>query len=394
MRFPTIALSLPALLIASCGSAQSGDSATQAARETGQTTRTPSETVGPFAVTEHGTFDEPWGIAFAPGTEVIFITEKGGTMKFVDLPSGRVGTVTGVPEVAYGGQGGFGDVAFLESEASDTLDRRTIYLTWAAAAGEGRRAQMGRGTLICEEADACRIEGLQVIWRQEPAVNSPGHFSHKIAFSPDGEHLFLSSGDRMQGEPAQDLSNNLGKVLRLNLDGTPAEGNPFAERGGVSREIWSYGQRNILGLEFDPGGQLWGLEHGPRGGDELNRIERGNNYGWPVRSNGDDYSGRPIPDHTADDGFAKAAIGWTPVIAPGDFIFYSGERWPEWRGQALIANLGSQSLVRVSLDGNQGTEEARTDFGHRLRDIVEAPDGSIYVVEDGEGGRLLQLTPG
>jgi glucose/arabinose dehydrogenase len=389
MKIPTIALSLSALAIASCGSAQSGDSTPEAT----QTTRAPSETVGPFAVTEHGTFDEPWAIAFAPGTEVLFVTEKGGTMKFVDLPSGRVGTVTGVPEVAYGGQGGFGDVAFLESEASDTLDRRTIYLTWAANAEGGRRAEMGRGTLVCEEADACRIEGLQVIWRQQPAINSPGHFSHKIAFSPDGEHLFLSSGDRMQQDPAQDLSNSLGAVLRLNLDGTPAEGNPFAERGGVSREIWSYGQRNVLGLEFDLDGQLWGLEHGPRGGDELNRIERGNNYGWPVRSNGVNYDGRPIPDHSADDGFVKAAIGWTPVIAPGDFIFYSGELWPEWRNQAVIANLGSQSIVRVSLDGNEGTEEARTEFGNRLRDIVEAPDGSIYIVEDGEGGRLLQLTP-
>src|SRR5690606_26020117 len=161
--------------------------------------------------------------------------------------------------------------------------------------GEGRRAQMGRGTLVCEEADACRIDGLQVIWRQDPAIDSPGHFSHKIAFSPDGEYLFLSSGDRMQQDPAQDLSNNLGKVLRLNLEGTAVKRNPVADAGGVAREIWSYGKLNILGLEFDLDVQLWGLEHGPRGGDELNRIEPGNNYGWPVRSNGDIYDGSPIP---------------------------------------------------------------------------------------------------
>jgi glucose/arabinose dehydrogenase len=395
MRFPTFALSLPALMIASCGGAQTGDSAPGPTDSPTQTAvaGTAVEAPAPFAAQSFGAFDEPWAIAFAPGTQVVFVTEKPGAMKFVDLPSGRLGTVTGLPEVAYGGQGGMGDVAFLPSEAAPTLDRRTIYLTWAAPAEDGRRAQMGRGTLVCEEADACRIEGLQVIWQQQPAIRSPGHFSHKIAFSPDGEHLFLSSGDRMQADPAQDLSSNLGTVIRLKLDGTPAEGNPFAERGGVSREIWSYGHRNVLGLAFDLDGQLWDLEHGPRGGDELNRVEPGANYGWPVRSNGINYNGDPIPDHTADDGFTKPAIGWTPVIAPGDFVFYSGKLWPEWRGQALIANLATQSLVRVSLAGGTGTEEARTDFGKRLRDIAEGPDGALYIAEDGKGGRLLRLAP-
>ena len=391
MRIPTFALSLSTLLIASCGSAQSGDSAP--ASTPAPAAGTAVEAPAPFAAASLGAFDEPWAIAFAPGTQVIFVTEKGGTMKFVDLPSGRLGTVSGLPEVAYGGQGGLGDVAFLASEASPTLDRRTIYLTWAGEAGDARAAMMGRGTLVCEEADACRIEGLEEIWRQQPAVASPGHFSHKIAFSPGGEHLFLSSGDRMQGTPAQALDNNLGKVLRLNLDGTPAAGNPFADRGGVAREIWSYGHRNLLGLAFDLDGQLWDLEHGPRGGDEINEVERGANYGWPVRSNGDDYSGAPIPDHTADDGFSKPAIYWTPVIAPGDFVFYSGKLWPAWRGQALIANLGSQSFVRVALSGGKGTEEARIGFGKRLRDIAEGPDGALYIAEDGKGGRLLRLTP-
>ena len=386
MRFPTFALSLPALVIASCGSAQTGDNAARAGAA--------AEAPAPFAAQSFGEFDEPWAIAFAPGTQVAFVTEKPGTMKFVDLPSGRVGTVTGLPEVAYGGQGGLGDVAFLESEASPTLDRRTIYLTWAAPV-EGRtsRAQMGRGTLVCEEADACRIDGLEVIWRQEPGAATPGHFSHRIAFSPDGEHLFLSSGERMLANPAQDLSNNLGAVLRLNLDGTPAEGNPFWDMGGVSREIWSYGHRNALGLAFDLDGQLWDLEHGPRGGDELNRVERGANYGWPVRSNGVNYNGSDIPDHTADDGFTKPAIYWTPVIAPGDMIFYSGALWPEWRNQALIVNLGTQSLVRVSVNGGRGTEEQRVDFGKRLRSIAEGPDGALYIAEDGKGGRLLRLAP-
>jgi len=377
-----IALSPAALLIASCSQAQTGDS--EPADASAQ----------PFAIEEKGAFDSPWAIAFAPGTEVLFITEKPGTMKFVDLASGRQGTVSGLPSVLNQGQGGLGDVAFLASESAPTLDRRTIYLTWADPGdGSASFAAMGRGTLICEEADSCRIDGLTTIWRQQPAVRSPGHYSHKIAFSPDGEYLFLASGDRMQGEPAQALETNLGKVLRLNLDGTPATGNPFADRGGVSREIWSYGHRNLLGLQFDLDGQLWDLEHGPRGGDELNKVEPSRNYGWPVRSYGDDYSGTPIPDHTEDDGFTKPAIWWTPVIAPGDFIFYSGELWPEWRGQALAAGLGSMAIVRVSLDGDKGIEEARYKFEKRLRDLVEAPDGSIYVIEDGSGGRLLHLTP-
>jgi len=378
-----VALSPAALLIASCSAAQVGDSA-------------PAASASPFAIDEKGTFDAPWALAFAPGTQVLFVTEKPGTLKFVDLPSGRLGTVAGLPAVLNAGQGGLGDVAFLPSESAPTLSRRTIFLTWAEA-GEGNNAgaALGRGTLVCEEADACRIEGTQVIWRQTPKVGSRGHYSHKIAFSPDGRYLFLSSGERQQGAPAQALDNNLGKVLRLNLDGTPAAGNPFAERGGVANEIWSYGQRNLLGLQFDADGRLWDLEHGPAGGDELNLVEAGKNYGWPVRSNGNDYSGADIPDHTADDGFAKPAISWNPVIAPGDFIFYSGKLWPQWRGQALIAAMlrSAPGVVRVSIAQERGTEEARHRFEKRLRDIVEADDGSLYVIEDGAGGRLLHLTP-
>jgi glucose/arabinose dehydrogenase len=392
MRVRGFIFALPMLAVAACGSAQSGEGAPAAA----SSNPAPTETKGPFAVAALGTFEEPWALAFAPGTQVLFVTEKAGTMKFVDLPSGRVGTVTGLPKVAYAGQGGLGDVAFLPSEASSTLGKRTIYLTWADPGdGSGTFAAMGRGTLVCEEADACRIDGLTTIWRQQPAVRSPGHYSHRIAFSPDGKYLFLSSGERMQGAPAQDLSGNLGKVLRLNLDGSPAAGNPFADRGGVSREIWSYGHRNLLGLAFDLNGQLWDLEHGPAGGDEINKVARGANYGWPIRSNGNDYSGADIPDHTADDGFTKPAISWNPVIAPGDWLFYSGKLWPQWKGQALIAGMGRPpaGLVRVSLAGDKGTEETRTDFGARLRDIVEAPDGSLYVAEDGKGGRLLRLTP-
>lgn len=383
------------LAIASCQAAQTGDTAPASTPSMGVGT-VELEAGSPFAATSFGAFDEPWALAFAPGTSVAFITEKRGTMKFVDVPSGRGGTVTGLPQVAYGGQGGLGDVAFLPSEASSTLSRRTIYLSWAQAAeGAARRAVVGRGTLVCEEADACRIDGLTEIWRQSVPIESNGHFSHKIAFSPDGRYLFVTSGDRMQGAPAQDLSNNLGTVVRLTPDGRAAPGNPFADRGGATAEIWSYGHRNLLGIGFDAQGQLWEIEHGPAGGDELNRVDRAANYGWPVRSNGNNYDGSNIPDHSPDDGFAQPAISWNPVIAPGDMIFYTGTLFPAWRGQVLIATMKPTTITRVSTNAaaNSAREEARYPFPNRLRDIAQGPDGAIWVLEDRAGGRLLRLTP-
>jgi len=386
-----------ALLCASCGSGQTGDSAPAAtASATHDAGVAAGEAVtlsdqSPFAASSHGTFDEPWAIAVHPQTGTLFITQKGGTMKFYEPASGRLGTVTGMPQVAYGGQGGLGDFAFGPNFARDNQ----VYLSWAASAGgKARKAVVGRGELVCEQADTCRIEGLTQIWEQSLAIESAGHFSHKIAFSPDGKFLFVSSGERMQGKPAQDLSNNLGSVVRLNLDGTPAAGNPFAGRGAPTDQIWSYGHRNLLGLAFDPEGQLWDLEHGPAGGDELNKVEPGNNYGWPERSNGDGYDGTPIPDHAPDDGFAKPAISWTPVIAPGDFIFYTGLAWPDWQGQVLIANLKTTSISRVVIAPGDASakEEARYTFPNRLRDIAQGADGSLWVIEDGSDARLLRLT--
>lgn len=373
-------LSLPAIALASCGSTNSGDSGVQSAS---------------FETTEAGTFNRPWAMAFAPGTPVLFITEKAGSMKFVDTSNGVTGEVTGVPEVDYGGQGGLGDVAFLPAEASDVLDRRTIYLSWVEAGeNDTRGAVVGKGTLICGEAsDDCRIDGLAVIWRQTPKVTGRGHYSHKIAFSPDGQYLFVSSGERQKMEPAQDLSNTLGTVVRLNLDGTPAAGNPFADRGSPSDQIWSWGHRNLLGLQFAPDGTLWDVEHGAAGGDELNKVVAGSNYGWPIVSDGDHYNGDKIPRHATRPEFAAPAISWNPVIAPGDFIFYTGDAFPGWKGDALITGLSTQALVEVSIDGENATEIARYSFDKRLRDIVQGPDGSVWLIEDGEGGRLLKLTP-
>ncbi len=341
-----------------------------------------------------GKFDEPWALEFLPGSDTLAITEKAGTLKFMKTGTGKVTIVSGVPEVAYGGQGGLGDVAFLQSE-EEREDGRTIYLTFAEAGSEKDTygAALGRGTVMCDDvANTCAIEGFEVIWRQTPKVAGRGHYSHRIAISPDERYLFIASGDRQKQTPAQDTSNTLGTIVRLNLDGTPAPGNPFADKGGVTGEIWSYGHRNILGMDWDAQGRLWEVEHGPKGGDELNLVKQTANYGWPTRSYGDNYNGDPIPDHSADDGFTKPAIYWTPVIAPGDMIIYSGDMFAPWKGQALIPGLSTKALIRVGIEGESATELARYDFGKRLRSIEQGEDGSIWIAEDGEGGRVLRLT--
>lgn len=377
------ALSIPALTLASCANAETGETAPTAVAAEG----------APFAVSDMGTFEEPWAIAFAPGTPVLFITEKAGTLKFLDTASGQVGTVSGLPEVAYGGQGGLGDIAFVPAESSATLERRTVYLSWAEAGeGDTRGAVVGKGVLMCGEPAACTIEGLSVIWRQAPKVTGRGHYSHRLSISPDGKYLYVASGDRQKLQPAQDTTNTLGTIVRLNLNGTPATGNPMAAKGGVTAEIWSYGHRNILGMDWDAQGRLWEVEHGPAGGDELNLVKAGANYGWPVRSNGDHYNGDPIPDHAADDGFAQPAASWTPVIAPGDMMIYSGAMFDAWKGYALMPGLGSQALVAVALEGEQAREVTRFTFDKRLRSIAQGPDGAIYLAEDGKGAKVLKLT--
>ncbi len=349
-----------------------------------------STTVGPFKVAHLASFAEPWAAAIEPGTGNVFVTEQAGTIKFYRPETGRIGTVSGAPAVDYGGQGGLGDIAF----APDYKTSKAIYLSWVEAGeGDTRGAVVGRGQLGCSTPDACTISGLEIIWRQSPKVTGRGHYSHRIAFSPDSKFLFIASGERQKMAPAQDVSNNLGSVVRLNLDGTPAAGNPMAANEGASPQIWSYGHRNILGLKFDMQGRLWDLEHGPAGGDELNLVTPGANYGWPLVSEGSHYGGKAIPAHATRPEFAAPAISWTPVIAPGDFIFYSGAMFTDWRGDALIAGLKAKSIIRVKVEGERASEVARYDMGQRIREIVEAPDGAIYLLEDGEDGRLLHLSP-
>jgi glucose/arabinose dehydrogenase len=376
-------LSSAALAFASCGSAQPADNAGQNGG--------PSASM-PFKVTPMGSFELPWAASFAPGTQTLFVTEKKGTLKFVDVASGRTGTVSGTPAVNYTGQGGFADVAFLPGERLASLARRTIYLSWAEAGDGPRSGVVGRGTLVCA-AGSCRIDGLQVIWRQAPKVQGPLQYALRMTFSPDGKYLFVSSGDRVAIDNVQKLDTNLGKIVRLTPDGTPAPGNPFAAQGSPADEIWTYGHRNPLGLKFDRSGALFDLEHGPRGGDEINRLEPGKNYGWPLVSGGNNYDGTPIPKNETRPDLAQPAIMWNPVIAPGDFLFYSGKLWPQWKNQALIAGLGTQAIVRVAVNGAKATEQARYPMGKRMREIVEAPDGSLYALEDGASARLLHLTP-
>ncbi len=382
------ALSLSALALASCAKAETGESEPIVAG-TGPAT--------PFTSQEVATFDEPWAIAFAPGTNVLFVTEKAGALKFIDTASGTTGTVNGLPQVAYGGQGGLGDVAFLPGEASATLGGRTIYLSWAEAGeNDTRGAAVGKGRLECDAPTACTIEGLAVIWRQTPKVTGRGHYSHRLSISPDGRYLYVASGERQKMTPAQDTSTTLGKIVRLNLDGTPAAGNPMAEMARqtgnpVTAEIWSYGHRNILGMAWDAQGRLWEVEHGPAGGDELNLVKPGANYGWPIRSNGDHYNGDAIPDHAEGDGFARPAASWTPVIAPGDMLIYSGSMFADLQGHALIAGLGSMALVDVAFEGESAREVTRWSFERRLRSLAQGPDGAIWVAEDGKGARLLKL---
>ena len=240
-----------------------------------------------------------------------------------------------------------------------------------------------------------RLENIEVLWRQDPKVTGQGHYSHRIAFG-DG-YLWISSGDRQKFVPAQDMQANLGKVLRLNYDGSVPRDNPFYDQGGVAAQVWSLGHRNPLGLAFDGQDRLWDVEMGPMGGDELNLVRRGANYGYPIVSNGDHYDGAPIPDHDTRPEFAVPAVWWSPVISPSSLLFYSGDEFPQWRGNAVIGGLSSESVVRVEIDGESAREAERFDMGRRIRAVEQGPDGAIWLLEDGRAGRggqgyLLKLT--
>jgi glucose/arabinose dehydrogenase len=252
-----------------------------------------------------------------------------------------------------------------------------------------------RGRLV-ESGGAARLEGVQTLFRATPFVSGNGHYSGRIAFSPDGRHLFFTNGEREKFEPAQDPKATLGKVLRLTPDGQPAPGNPLAAQG-FHPAVWSYGHRNLLGIAFDGAGNLWEQEMGPRHGDELNLVLPGRNYGYPRASNGDHYDGRAIPDHKAGDGFEAPKAYWNPAISPAGLMIYSGSLFPAWRGSAFIGAMNEPGLVRVPLSGTSAGQPQFWDVGGaRIREVEQGPDGAIYLLEDGRRssqGRLLRLTP-
>jgi glucose/arabinose dehydrogenase len=345
----------------------------------------------PFTTTVVADFEHPWAMTFLPDGRLL-VTEKEGALKLVDVSSGKVGDISGVPEVDYGGQGGFGDVVLHPKFA----DNGVVYLSYAEAGDDDTRGgALARAKLVLDEHGDGALSDLKVIWRQVPKVGGRGHYGHRIAFDKDGM-LWISSSERQKFDPAQDMGSNLGKIVRLNDDGSVPRDNPFADKGGVAAQVWSLGHRNILGLAFDAQGRLWAHEMGPRGGDELNLIERGANYGYPIVSNGDHYDGRTIPDHDTRPEFNAPEVTWNPVISPAGFVIYSGDDFPDWQGDGFIGGLSSQTLVRVEFDGTSAKEAQRFDMGARIREVEQGPDGALWLLEDGnEGseGRLLKLTP-
>ena len=339
-------------------------------------------------VTVASGLDHPWGLAFLPDGRML-VTERPGRLRIVD-PSGRVSEpLGGVPEVAARGQGGLLDVAL----APDFAGSRMVYLSYAEPGrGIGGRA----GTAVARaRLGAAGLENVEVVFRQDPKIGGGAHFGSRLVFTPDG-YLFITTGERGQRDDAQDLSRHMGKVICIRPDGSVPPDNPFASRRGAKPEIWSYGHRNIQGAALHPEtGRLWTVEHGAMGGDEVNAPQPGRNYGWPVISYGRHYSGGRIGEGTQKEGMEQPIHYWDPSIAPSGMTFYTGERFPAWRGDLFVGSLKFALLSRLELDGERVVSEERLleGLGDRVRDVRQGPDGYIYLLTDEGNGRILRIEP-
>lgn len=339
-----------------------------------------------YRVEKVATFDEPWAMTEL-GDGRLLITERRGKLKLYDPSSSQSIDILGVPPVAYGGQGGLGDIAL----HPDYKNNHQIYLSYAEKGNGGYGAVVVRGELNLQEKNP-RIRNIKRIWEQVPKVSGQGHYAHRMLFGKDGK-LWISSGERQKFDPAQDMKSNLGKVIRLNDDGSLVADNPFTQQGEIGKQVWSLGHRNPLGMAFDHKDQLWVVEMGPKGGDELNLIHKGENYGYPIVSNGDHYSGKEIPDHATRPEFKAPEISWTPVISPSNLVFYQKQLFPQWTNKALIGGLSSEAIIIVDTESKPVREIQRLNMKHRIRDIYPAHDGSIWVLEDGKNAGLLRLLP-
>lgn len=341
----------------------------------------------PFQVQIVADFDSPWAMTFLPDSRML-ITEKSGTLYVVSADGQQRKRVDGMPGVSSAGQGGLMDVVLHPGFAQNRL----VYFSYSEAGEGGKGVVLARGTF--NDGDQPTLQNVQTLFRASPYVEGDGHFSGRIAFSRDG-YLFFTCGERQKFDPAQEAKATLGKVLRLNDDGTPATGNPLATKG-FHPAVWSYGHRNLLGIAFDSAGNLWEQEMGPKGGDEVNLILPGRNYGYPIVSDGDHYDGKPIPDHETHPELERYKVMWNPVISPGGLIVYSGKLFPQWKGDLFIGGLSSEALIRVDVEGTNARKGDQWPMGMRIREPEEGPDGAIWLLEDGQrgaNGRLLKLTP-
>ena len=353
-----------------------------------------------FTTKAIATFDEPWAMTALPKVDnkpsKLVVTQKTGELFIVDTATGAKTDVAGVPRVAYGGQGGLGDVIL----APDFATSNHVYISYVEAGTGADSNKFGAKVIKAKlsglDSSAPNLQSITPIWQQTPKIDGQGHYSHRLLFSPDGQYLYISSGERQEKTPAQDMTVNLGKIIRLNADGSMLMDNPFADNNDIAAQFWSIGHRNVLGMVFDSKGQLWAHEMGPRGGDEFNLIKKGKNYGWPLVSNGRNYSGVDIPDHSTRPEFEAPKITWTPVISPSSISMYSTGThtdFPAWQGNALISGLSSKALIVVNFDeDNTATERYRYDMGERIRSVL-AVDGEVWLLEDGDAGKLLQLLP-